>query len=399
MPIKLLEPMLKHPLFPLPPEVTKVILGGGSLIDQPGVQLPSLALARDFALNYGYDVDIPTQRAHLVNVFEDALAFMEEVILEGMELHLPPEFFDLQNPMDLLVWASKRPMDLRARWSCALLRVMHTLIHLDNNVYLRFLPEIQQQIFDRYERYLVPTSNGGWMLKGQYEVPLLAVKRKESKDRVSMLLKLLHKPENVAETIYDQIGIRLVAEDLLGVLATIRFLIDHHVLMATHIKPSRTRNLMVDLAALERWMTQLPSGFTFDQLEPKEKKEILSALTLKIEQPEINPFSSSSYSAVQFTAQTLIRLPSPAVSALEEIQTRLQTMGKPEIGDLLHIPELIQEQDEFTFFFAHEVQVMERTGFKSILSGPASHAEYKLRQKEAARRRVLQGIAAQEAPC
>jgi uncharacterized protein (TIGR04562 family) len=391
--------MLKQPLFPLPPEITRVILGGGSYIDQRGVQLPTAAMARDFALNYGYDVEIPTQRAHLVKVFEDALAFMEEVILEGTGLDLPPEFFDLQNPVDLLVWASERPMGTRAQWSCALLRVMHTLIHLDNNVYLRFLPEIQQQIFDRYDRYLVPGADGGWALKGQYEVPLLAVKRKESKNRVSMLLKLLHKPENVAETIYDQIGIRFVAEDLLGVLATIRFLLDHHVLMATHIKPSRTRNLMVDLPALERWMAQLPPGFTFEQLQPKEKEELLSALSLKLDRRDDNPFSSSSYSAVQFTAQTLIRLPSPAVSILEKLQSRLQAMGKPEMGDLLHIPELVQEQEAFTFFFAHEVQVMERTGFESILSGPASHAEYKLRQKEAARRRVLQGIAAQEAPC
>jgi uncharacterized protein (TIGR04562 family) len=115
--------------------------------------------------------------------------------------------------------------------------------------------------------------------------------------------------------------------------------------------------------------------------------------------PETNPFSSSSYSAVQFTAHTLIRLPSPAAVALEEVQYRLQGMGRPEAGDLMHIPELIQEQDEFTFFFAHEVQVMERSGFESIVSGPASHAEYKLRQREAARKRVLQGIVAQEAPC
>lgn len=399
MPIKLPETMLTHPLFPLPSEVTKVILGGGSFIDQRGVKLPDLRQARDFTMNYGYDVEIPTQRDHLVNVFEDALSFMEEVILEGTELDLPPEFFDLQDPLELLVWASERPMGERARWSCALLRVMHTLIHLDNNVYLRFLPEIQQQIFDRYERYLVPTASGGWLLRGQYEVPLLSMKRKESKDRVSMLLKLLHKPENVAETIYDQIGIRLVAEDLLGVLAVIRFLLDHHVLMAAHVKPSRTRNLMVDVPALDRWMAQLPPGFTLDRMEPKEREDLLATLTLQFERPEGNPFSSSSYSAVQFTAQTLVRLPSPAVSALEVIQSRLQAMGKPEMGDLLHIPELIQEQDEFTFFFAHEVQVMERTGFESILSGPASHAEYKLRQKEAARRRVLQGIAAQEAPC
>ena len=391
--------MLRHPLFPLPPEITNVILGGNSFIDQEGLQVPTKAAARDFALNYGYDVDIPHHRAHLVKVFEDALSFLQEVVLEGMDMEVPAEIVDLQDPLELLIWASERPRVPRARWSCALLRVMHTLLHVDNNVYLRFLPEIQQQIFDRYERYLVPTPEGGWLLRGRYEVPLLAMKRKESKNRVSMLLKLLHKPENVSEIIYDQIGVRLVAEDLLGVLATLRFLVDHNILMASHVKPSRARNLMVDLKELEHWMARIPPGLTLDQLSPKERKELASQLTMRHFRSEVNPFSSSSYSAVQFTTQTLIRLPSPAARALEEVQGRLLAMGRPEAGDLMHIPELIQEQEEFTFFFAHEVQVMERTGFESIVSGPASHAEYKLRQRAATRKRVLQGIVAQEAPC
>lgn len=391
--------MTGQPLFPLPPEVTRVILAGGSSIDQPGLHLPDRAQASEFALGYGYDVQIPHHRAHLVKVFEDALAFMEEVILEGMGIDIPPAFFDLQDPLELLVWASHRPMDERARWSCALLRVMHTLLHVDNNVYLRFLPEIQQQVFDRFDRFLVPRQGGGWMLKGRYEVPLLAVSRKESKNRVSMLLKLLHKPENVAETIYDQVGVRFVAEDLIGVLLVIRFLLDHHVLMATHVKPSRSRNFMVDVSALEAWMEDLPSAFDLAHLTPEARADLAERLTLRTAVPEQNPFSSTSYSAVQFTARSLIRLPNTAVSALERVQARLKAMGRPEMGDLLHIPELIQEQEEFTFFFAHEIQIMEKTGFDSIVSGPASHAAYKQRQREAARRRVLQGIVVQEAPC
>jgi len=386
-------------LFPLPSDITRVILGGVASVDQQGMSLNTLEQARDFALGYGYDVDIPHHRDHLVEVFEDALAFLEEVILEGTGMDIPPEFFELQDPLELLVWASVRPRDQRARWSCALLRVMHTLFHVDNNVYLRFLPDIQQQIFDRYERFLVPKPDGSWVLKGRYEVPLLAVKRKENKDRVSMLLKLLHKPENVAEPIYDQVGLRFIAEDLLGVLLVIRFLLDHHILTANHIKPSRTRNRMVDLEELERWMATLPAGFSLESLSPEERTRISERLTLTAGRAEVNPFSSSSYSAVQFTARTLIRLPNPTAAILEKVQSRFQRVGRPEIGDLLHIPELIQEQEEFTFFFAHEVQVMERSGFESIVSGPASHTEYKFRQREAVRRRVLQGIVPQEASC
>lgn len=386
-------------MFPLPPEIATVILGGASFVDQNRLQLPTQALAREFALNYGYDLDLPHHRRHVVAVFEDALAFLQEVILEGTGMELPAAFFEIQDPLQLLVWASAEPRDPRASWSCAVLRVMHTLFHVDNNLYLRFLPEIQEQIFDRYERFLVPREDGTWLLKGRYEVPLVAFKRKESKDRVSMLLKLLHKPENVAQTIYDQIGIRLVTEDLLGALAVIRFLLDHHVVMPMHIKPSRTRNLMVDVEALQRWTAGLQPGFDLAGLAPEARQALARSLTQDHSHGEMNPFSSADYSAVQFTTSTLIRLQSPAVGALDSIQSRFLAIGRPEVGDLLHIPELIQKQDEFTFFFAHEVQVMERTGFESTTTGPGSHIEYKRRQREAARRRVLQGIVTQEASC
>ena len=130
----------------------------------------------------------------------------------------------------------------------------------------------------------------------------------------------------------------------------------------------------------------------------EERKALSRTLALKTPGKDQNPFSTKRYSAIQFTARTLVRLPSPATQALETLQARLQTMGDAALSDLLRIPELLQDQEEFTFFFAHEVQVMEQSGFQSSISGPASHSEYKQRQRDAARRRVLQGIL-QEEPC
>jgi uncharacterized protein (TIGR04562 family) len=393
----MLDTMRHNDLFPMPPEVTQVILGGGSSIDLDSLRIHSPGEAWNFALNYGYDMGIPVQRAAVLRVYEDAVDFLEGVVLDGTELHVPFEVRDLQDPLELLVWASDRPRNIRGRWSCAILRVMHTLFHVDHNVNLRFLPEIQRQVFERYDQYLVCEGDRTF-LRGAYEVPLVAVERKENKDRVSMLLKMLHKPENVAETIYDQIGIRFVAEDQLGVLMVIRFLLDHHVLMPTHIKPSRSRNLMIDMEALAAWSEAMPPYFRIQDLGPEERRALSRTLALKAPRKDQNPFSSKEYSAIQFTARTLVRLPSPATRALETLQTRLQTMGDTELADLVRIPELLQEQEEFTFFFAHEVQVMEQSGFQSSRSGPASHSEYKQRQRDAARRRVLQGIL-QEEPC
>jgi len=387
----MLDAMRHHALFPMPPEVTQVILGGGSSIDLDGLRILSHDEAWNFALNYGYDMGIPAQRARVVHVYEDAVDFLEGVVLEGTDLHVPNELRTLGDPLDLLVLASERPSTSMGRWSCAVLRVMHTLFHVDHNVNLRFLPEIQRQVFSRYDQHLV-CDGGQWFLRGAYEVPLMAVERKENKDRVSMLLKMLHKPENVAETIYDQIGIRFVAEDKLGVLMVIRFLLDHHVLMPTHIKPSRSRNLLIDMEALDAWMAALPPAFCIQDLSHDERQVLSGSLAIKNPGKDPNPFSSKDYSAIQFTARTLVRLPSPATRALETLQARLQTMGDTELSDLVSIPELIEEQEEFTFFFAHEVQVMEQSGFQSSRSGPASHSEYKQRQRDAARRRVLQGI-------
>lgn len=396
--------MPHHPPFPLPLEVTRVILGGESSIDLDTLRIPDREAAQDFALNYGYDMEIPHQRAHVVRVYEDALGFLRDVILDGTGIQVPQLFRDLQDPLDLLLWASE-PFDAaggrseRANWSCALLRVMHTLFHIDHNLILRFLREIQQQVFERYDRFLVRVEDGSWKLRGDWSLPLVAVERKENKDRNSILLKMLHKPENVAETIYDQIGIRLVAQDQLGVLLVMRFLLDHHVLMATHVKPSRSRNLMFDVAELDRWMAELPPMTQIQDLDPAARAEICHRIKLRTKSTEANPFTNKDYSAVQFTARTLVRLPSPAVTALQRVQDYFARTGIPEMGDRLHIPELIQEQEEFTFFFAHEVQVMEQAGFHNAQSGPASHAEYKQRQKEAARRRVLRGILRETPTC
>ncbi|MDR1842057.1 MAG: TIGR04552 family protein [Holophagales bacterium] len=383
-------------LFNLSPEITHAVLGGQAFIDEEGLNVISRDQARKFALNYGFDMGLPRQRSQIVKTFEDALTFLETVVLEGTDLKVPPVLSELQDPLDLLTMASAKPRDDIASWSCAVLRVMHTLLYIDNNIFLRFLPEIQQQIFDRYDRHLVLGNSNGWFLRGDYEVPLIDIVRKENKDRDSMLLKLLHKPENVAETIYDHIGIRFVVEDLLDVLLVLRFLTDHNVFQAAHIKPSRTRNLIIDVMLLEEWMAVLPDTFSAQELSPNERQAICEKLAQRVGWPSVNPYSSSDYSALQFTVNTLMRLPEPSILALESISKEFNGNGKYGVADQFHIHELIQAQEEFAFFFPHEVQIMEKSGFNNSRMGPASHLEYKRRQREVVRKRVLRGILPRE---
>jgi len=363
------------------------------------LDITSYARALDFALNYGFDMNLPSQRSQVIRIFKESVKFLQDVLLEDTELKIPTKISESEDPLELLIWASAKPRDEIAKWSCAVISVMHTLFYIDNNIFLRFLPDIQKQIFERYERYLIQKQDGGLFFKGDYEVSILNVKRKESKNRYSLLLKLLQKTENVAETIYDHIGIRIVAEDLLDVLLVLKFFVDHNVFQAAHIKPSRTRNLMIDVTLLEEWLRMLPDDFSVKDLSPAERQEICAKLVQRTGKPAVNPYSSRDYSALQFTVNTLMRLPGSGVSALEKIRDILNEECSPEVADRFHIQDLIQAQQEFTFFFPHEVQIMEKADFYSSRLGPASHSEYKSRQREAVRKRLLRGILPQEATC
>jgi len=82
-PIEKLKVMKNLALFPMPLEVTQLILGGGSPIDLDGLRIQSPDEAWSFALNYGYDMAVPVQRAAVSRVYEDAVDFLEGVILDG----------------------------------------------------------------------------------------------------------------------------------------------------------------------------------------------------------------------------------------------------------------------------------------------------------------------------
>jgi uncharacterized protein (TIGR04562 family) len=355
------------------------------------LDIASLEQAHDFANSYGFDPCLPRHKSKIFNTFSEALNFLERVILEDTDTKTPPQITKAQDPIDLLIWASQKPRNDIACWACAVLRIMHTLLYIDNNLVLSFIPDIHHQILERYDRHIVQGPKGKWVLKGAYEVPIVEFRRKEHKNKDSILLKLLHKPENVAETIYDNIGIRIVAEDLLGVLMVLSFLIDHNVIQAAHIKPSRTRNLMIDPILLEEWMGTLPEGFSIGDLKPPKRKEICERLAQRIGRPAVNPYSSRDYSALQITANTLVRLSLPGISELGKVQ-EIFSHANPDHFSQFHIPELIQGEDGISFFFAHEVQLMEKSGFTSANLGPASHAEYKRRQREVVRRRLLRGL-------
>ncbi|GIW22812.1 MAG: hypothetical protein KatS3mg068_1819 [Candidatus Sericytochromatia bacterium] len=45
-------------------------------------------------------------------------------------------------------------------WACAILRVMHTIAHINNDISIKFFPEIQNQILNRIWESIYVNSEG-----------------------------------------------------------------------------------------------------------------------------------------------------------------------------------------------------------------------------------------------
>ena len=134
-----------------------------------------------------------------------------------------------------------------------ILKVVHTILHVDKDLRNKFFKNIQTQIFDRYYRYIQRDSENKLYLgkDGQYDLPLLEFDTKSKKSRDSVIIKLIHKAENVAEELFDRVGIRFVTETRFDCLRVINFLISQGIVVAQNIKPSRSQNSSLILKNLK----------------------------------------------------------------------------------------------------------------------------------------------------
>ena len=332
------------PVFPV--ATLKSIIAGSSAIDVPSLHVTTRDDARAFAEAYGYDLRDPREAAQAASLRDEALDFLDEMLEVGDAI--PPAVRGQEDVLELLLLASK-PTHPHQRAVCALLRVMHTLAHCSSWFGDRYHSTIQRQVLSRFERFLSTGDDGRLRID---EVPLVRFEARARKERWSVALKMLHKPENVAADIFDYMGLRFVTHDRFDALLVIRALRLRNIIMFANVKPSRSRNTLFDLHRLEAFLLEHPDAS-------------LEALRDAVEgwgpppgDPQRNPYSDAAYHSVQFTCRQRIRV-------------------TDELGQRQH------------FFFPFEIQILDQASFERSREGFASHDEYKRRQVAAATRRVL----------
>jgi uncharacterized protein (TIGR04562 family) len=354
--------------------VLQSVVGGKSAIDMPRLNIHTPEEAQAFLAGYGFDLQKEADLKRLWYFHRRALVFIEEK-LGFLPSEIPEVIRDAKQLGDirqllLLASSSNPPEKELQRWSCAILRVMHVFVHSENDLFSSFSEEIQKQILTPFQECIFHEgTTGTTFLKRSgsarseaQPLALLGFEVKPFKTSTSTVIKLLAKPDALAMSVYDRLGVRFITRTMFDIYRVVRFLVDENLVSFPHIMPDQSSNniypldLFLQIANELREKGQVYTDNEIDQVFMKK----LEAKRHEVEfLRKENYFSGSDYRFVKFICRRLVKI---------------------HIGD---------NKGHFSFFFPFEVQIMDEENHKKILSGPAEHQAYKERQRQAARVRVM----------
>jgi uncharacterized protein (TIGR04562 family) len=389
-------------------ETLDVVCSGKSSLDATNylTELSNKDQVSNFLYGYGFDITDPVESAELFGIFQEAIQFIKRYFLkegnpDGLDLRVPNYLFSITNISELFLAATghssfKLKMDEQL-WAGVVLKVMHTLLHTDKDLRYRYYSTIQQQIFDRFYKFIHRDEENRLFLKSEQgiSIPLQDFQTKAKKTRDSIVIKLLHKQENVAEELFDRIGVRLITHNKLDALRVIKFLHRNHVIMINNIKPSRSQNTLVDLGMLRIKIYSLYKDAIRNQMAEEIFYEKLNALIemctpVKVQQDNKHTFNE--YRAIHFTGRQLIKYRNPFMASFNEVRKQaLSNKENPLSQSLLHLDTSAISRD-IRFFYPFEVQITDIASHIKNSKGEASHAEYKKSQLKSAMKRIFRPI-------
>lgn len=399
----------QHWSFPW--SIMDVLIGGKSSIDLLELSLSSEKDAHLFLESYGYFPSMDKDRKKMHSVLIEALYFIEKFLMPKEWKHglVPPdEVLLCDDPTKLLLYASPKINDdssaskIRQAWACATLKVMHTISHLDDLHRLNNIQEARSQIMGRFQKALFRDMNGKlWFGDDKNYIELARVDWKPYKSRNSMILKLLHKPANVAETIFDLLGVRIVTKNLSETLLAVKFLRQFYLVDFANIHPARSRNNLIDVDQFHMHIETLKQML----LNGNINVEGFEAMVKKLDTPvnlrkTSNPHSSSHYRSIQLTCRQRVRYLDPYTTWQEKLhnyskEKKISSENNRVIIEFLRFARQwnhAEKHKEISIFFPFEVQIMDEEAARTIEQGEASHDRYKRAQIRTARRRILSKV-------
>jgi uncharacterized protein (TIGR04562 family) len=380
--------------------ILRVVHEGLSILDVPHLEVKSMEEATNFIQAYGFDPN-DTEDVELIwSFFDEAIVFLEKSLNDAEFPKVPEHLRNRKAVSDIrrvLLMASVGDRGADQVWACAILRVMHVLIHLAHDPRLKFFDQVQNQVLSRLDNYLYVDSTDGVTYLGPREeeggIKLLFFKKKDRKDREREIIKLLHKADNLAEEIYDRLGFRLVTETKFDAIRAVRLMLQRNIISLPNVRPGRSRNRLIDVARLQSELERIQASLAANPHPSEEDfQRMLRRLERRIGFRRIgrslmNPHSSEYYRAIQFTCRELVKVKNP----MHQLYTHLKSQLENIHGGMQVIYESfpkIPKPNEYVFF-PYEIQIMDVKAYADSIFGKSNHEEYRRKQLETARNRVF----------
>jgi uncharacterized protein (TIGR04562 family) len=390
-------------------ETFDVVCSGQSSLDAKTylTELYDKEQVANFLYGYGFNINDPVESAELFGIFQEALQFIKRYFLiegnpEGLDLKIPNYLYSITNISELFLAAtgnsSFKLSTEEALWAGVILKIMHTVLHTDKDLRYRYFSTIQQQIFDRFYKFIHRDEENRLFLKNETgtTIPLYDFQTKAKKTRDSIIIKLLHKQENVAEELFDRIGVRIITYNKLDALRVIKFLHQNYVIMINNIKPSRSQNTLVDLALFRKRVYTLYKEAIKNNHSEENFYQRLNSLiddsSTVSQASDRNLHTSDEYRAIHFTGRQLIKYRNPFMASFNEVRKlALKDKENPLSQSLLNLDTSPISRD-VRFFYPFEVQITDYESHLKNTQGEASHNDYKKSQLRSAMKRIFKPL-------
>lgn len=391
-------------------EILDVVVGGKSALDTKNFLGPmsSIEQVNQFLKGYGLDPSDRVTKAELFGNFQEAIQFIKRYFLkegnpDGVDLKLPNSLLMISDISQLFLMATDdTPQKKEDKlWAEIILKVMHTIVHADKDLRSNYFNIVQTQIFDRFYKYIFRSNNDKLFLgiKGSDDVvSLVDFETKSKKTRESVIIKLLHKAENVAEELFDRVGVRFVTNSRFDTLRVIRFLLEKNIVIPHNNKPSRAINTMIDLPRFKEAHQRVIKMALRNNLS---EERFVAAMEREIQEchligdvKEKNKFSAKSYQSIQFTCRQLIEYKNPFLQEFNDLR-RIAKNFNPEENELARRVlnmDISPVARDIRFFYPYEIQIVDNDAFRENSQGEASHQEYKRQQVQSAMKRIFKAM-------
>lgn len=327
-------------------ECVRLLLRGGTVVDWHRLNITTRDEAAELVEVQELDLDREDDRSYVASVRDEAIDYLKR----NFDFPVPRPVRQA-SLTDLLVMASGKGH--RQVCACSILKVMHVIHHLRSQELRVSLPLSDQRMFGLVEEKIYRVI-GSMLADGLPIIELVGGR----KHRDGQYTKLLAKQDTIGARIYDKIRFRMVTRHRDDILPVLNHLM-RRLLPVAYVMPYQSTNTLIRLRSYVEAHSYLKS--LRDKLQ----------LSLDLEDGPVkmdNEFSDPSYQVVHFVADLPVR-----------------------IDDYLTEAGITPKNPGPVIFSLTEFQIVDRETETTNELGPASHAAYKERQRQAVETRLKLG--------